>query len=175
MTALLERTQTRMAGRSWTVAEVLQGWERHYEAMLDGRLSPVRLPTGKQPSYHKGSCPTIDLDFGAWARVEALGFRDMEIRLALRSGTGVVADALARDLAGCPYPCEEQVKDPIPENFEQSESGKWVPTKEFLEAHVRIGNVWVKRTPEMREGLKKKLTPRSGAAITKAMYRGRKG
>lgn len=167
MTALLERTETRMA-RSWTVAEVLEGWARHYEAMLEGRLSPVRLPTGKQPSYHKGSRIVVDLDFGAWARVEGFGFRDVEIRRAISTGVGDVVEALAADLARCPYPCEEQSKDPIPEGWE-FRGGRWVPSEAFLEAHVRIGNVWVKRSPEMREGLRKRLST-TGRAIAARLY-----
>lgn len=134
--------------RSWTVAEVLQGWERHYEAMLDGRLSPVRLPTGKQPSYHKGSCPTIDLDFGAWARVEALGFRDVEIRASLREGVGVVCDALASDLACCPYPCEAPENDPPMPSFDG---------RSRINAGRNVGIVTA--------------AARSGAALAKAKYR----
>lgn len=169
--------------RSWTVAEVLEGWARHYEAMDGGKLKPVRLPISKQPAYHKSFGPLIDLDFGAWTRVEALGFRDVEIREALRYGTEIglswaktpdAYHALECDLARCPYPCEGRDKDPIPEYFELHGS-TWVPKKEFLEDHVKIGNVWVKKTPEMKATLKKLLAPKSGRAIAAALYKARKG
>jgi hypothetical protein len=134
--------------RSWTTQEVLEGWVRHYEAMLDGKLKPVRLPSGKQPSYHKGAGPSIDLDFGAWTRVEGLGVRDVQIRQALRDGSGHVWDALSADLARCPYPCEAPEKEPP------------MPESKGRDVINAARKAWIVTA-----------SARSGAALAKAKYR----
>lgn len=112
MTATLEgKEKTRMA-RSWTVGEVLEGWVRHDKAMLDGKDGEVRLPIGKQSRYYKSPPESVDLDLGAWNRVNRFALTDAEVVRTCRTHTGRLWDALTEDLARCPYPCDPPENDP---------------------------------------------------------------
>ena len=125
MNGVLERKQT--MAKSWTVSEVLEGWERHGLAMLDGALSPVVGPRLKQSRYHKSPTSGVNLDLGAWTRVESLRdsegqkFRDVQIRAAVAYATQTgltwaktpdVFHALELNLSRCPYPCEDPEDGP---------------------------------------------------------------